>query len=509
MMPSPSPHPSFVRRAPIVYEPAPGWELPSRTPKSFMPVLERARPPRAYPTKPQEVNENFAEKDWKEKEKERDRMLERESVGPGTPLGPGQSLVKEAAVGKRGGRDLQQTPIMTFYNYADAFFKTLTEDDLAWLSSKSDDHEPFQMPALGRHYRQLWEEEDASLASGAVDAYGMPLATHSRTPSFSLSSGALGLGLDSNLLSVKNAMMVEAASMRHAELDLPPPPHFKPMQMTDQHLGLDSVVDVRSGPLAERLVAALLPTIKESDYDQDHYQDDVSRSVVNGNHAYQHQSNGFSHFDEDDVGDEDADGEPDLDFEGIMHDQDMVGFEERIKKELKALDVLGTDEDVDWSTRADDEISTTLRMVQRELAKQQKTNELRKSRLFEIAKDRMAYQDYINCLHSVEKEIEVGWAKRLRQIKASLGKRKKGGHAHLAAHHDDSNGIVSASGTPQPGATSTYNGPVKPQLPDSLVTAMERRQMLQKAFKEMFDVDKHAWQTPTESIYSDLPLVES
>lgn len=510
VMPSPSPHPLFVRRAPIVYDPAPGWELPARTPQSFMPVLEKARPPRAYPTKPQEVNENFAEKDWKEKEKERDRLLERDSVGPGTPLGAGQSQVKESTVGKRGGRDLQQTPIMTFYSYADAFFKTLTEDDLAWLSSKSDDHEPFQMPALGRHYRQIWDEEDALLASGAVDAYGMPLQAHSRASSFSLSSGPIGP--DSGLLKAKNGLMVESVNMRHAELDLAPPPHFRPTQLTDQHLGLESVFDARSGPLAERLVAALLPTIQENDQDEIEFYGthDHSRSELNGNHAYQHLTNGFSHFDDEDMGDEDADGEPDLDFEAVLHDQDMVGFEERIKKELKALDVLGTDEDVDWSTRADDEISTTLRMVQRELAKQQKVNELRKSRLFEIAKDRMAYQDYINCLHSVEKEIEVGWAKRLRQIKASLGKRKKGGHAHLTAHHEEANGIASANGTPQPGGTSSiYNGPVRPQLPESLVLAMERRQMLQKAFKGMFDVDKHAWQTPTESIYSDLPLVDS
>ncbi len=197
VLPSPSPLPSTPAHlnaamvAPVIYQPAPGWELPARTPATFMPKLEKSRKPRAYPTKPQQVNEDFANKDWKEKERERDRLLERESIGPGTPggPGPGQSMVKEATTGRRGGRDLQQTPIHTFYNYADAFFKTLTEDDLAWLSSKSDDHEPFQMPALGRHYKQMWEEEDALIASGAVDAYGNPLSTLSRSPSISLGVG--------------------------------------------------------------------------------------------------------------------------------------------------------------------------------------------------------------------------------------------------------------------------------------------------------------------------------
>lgn len=181
---------------------------------------------------------------------------------------------------------------------------------------------------------------------------------------------------------------------------------------------------------------------------------------------------------------------------------------------------------VDWSTRADDEISTTLRQVQRALARQQKINAMRKARLFAIAMDRMAYQDYLNCFSSLEKEIETGWTKRLRQIRASLTKRKKGGGGGSSssnAHHDDSgsqaagaNGIAgaqngtgaaSANGTPQPllGA-SNYNGPVRPVLSESLTTAMERRRLLQATFKDMFESTKYAYETPTESVYADLEL---
>lgn len=448
--------------------------------------------------------EDFALKDWKEKERERDRLLERESVGPGTPgaLGPGQSMVKEATTGRRGGRDLQQTPIHTFYNYADAFFKTLTEDDLAWLSSKSDDHEPFQMPALGRHYKEVWEEEDALLASGAVDAYGNPLTGISRSPSISLGVGG-GLPLDANMLAAaRKATTEESRLPARAELEIPPPPAFRVKQMTDQHLGLDSpaIVDARSGPLAERLVASLLPSHQDDD------DNDPSRTSALPTRMLAHLS-GYTNPDDDDGDEEDAEGEPDLDCDGVVQDQDMASLEERIAKELKAIEVLGPDESLDWSSRADDEISTTLRMVQRELARQQKVNELRKDRLFSIAKDRMAYQDYLNCTNSVEKEIEAGWTKRLRQIKASLGKRKKGGHT-AASHLDESsqaNGVQSASGTPQPGG-APYNGPVRPQLPENLVSAMDRRHKLHYAFKELFDEAKHAWQTPTESVYADLHL---
>ncbi len=524
VLPSPSPLPSTPAHltaamvAPVIYQPAPGWELPARTPATFVPKLEKSRKPRAYPTKPQQVNEDFANKDWKEKERERDRLLERESIGPGTPAGPGpgQSMVKEATTGRRGGRDLQQTPIHTFYNYADAFFKTLTEDDLAWLSSKSDDHEPFQMPALGRHYKQTWEEEDALIASGAVDAYGNPLSALSRSPSISLGVGG-GLPLDASLLAASRSGGADESKLaQRPELEIPPPPSFRTKQMTDEHLGLESpaVVGARSGPLAERLVASLLPP-RQGDDDGD-----ASRAMGSADDAgpalpmnVLARLNGHAKHEDEMGDDEDADGEPDLDMQGVVADQDMATFEERIAKELKALEVLGADEALDWSSRQDDEISTTLRMVQRELARQQKVNEMRKDRLFGIAKDRMAHQDYLNCLHSLEKEIEAGWTRRLRQIKASLGKRKKGGHA-AASHHDDStlsqhgaNGIQSASGTPQPGGVP-YNGPVRPQLPENLVSAMEKRKKLQFAFKELFDEAKHAWQTPTESVYADLHLDE-
>ncbi|EPQ27520.1 uncharacterized protein PFL1_05058 [Pseudozyma flocculosa PF-1] len=546
IMPTPSPHPSTPQPAalhtlppsslansaamlpPVSAGPAPGWELPARTPQSYMPVLPASRLPRPYPTHPSEVNEDFANKDWKERERERDRLIERESAQPGTPgVGPGASLVKEATTGRRGGRDQQQTPITTFYNYADAFFKTLTEDDLAWLSSKSDDNEPFQMPALGRHYKKVWEEEDALAASTALDLYGTPFSGsapgHSRTPSISL--GAPGTGLPVDLAALSHDAGGKAGggdANGKVDLDIAPPAHFKAKQMSDEHLGLGSeaVTEARSGPLTERLVSAFLPKGRGGDSipgaesgASSALANDIARPSYDGD-------------DDDEGGDEDAEGELDTAYEGLLHDQDMVEFEERIKRELKAIDVLGADEEVDWSRRADDEISTTLRMVQRALARQQKINGMRKARLFQIAVDRMAYQDYVICLNTVEKEIEAGWNKRLRQIKTSLGKRKKGsgGGGASASHHqqDDGgggangaalsqsqgfNGLGPGSGDAQSSqSAANYNGPVRPQLPEALTAAMERRSKLEYAFGQMFDEARHAWETPTESVYADLDL---
>ncbi|PWN51335.1 hypothetical protein IE53DRAFT_368143 [Violaceomyces palustris] len=506
--------------------PVAGWEMPAKTPQSFIPALQPSRAPRYYPTKPVEVNEDFANKDWKERERERDRLLERESAGPGTPgPGAGQSLVKEATAtaGRRGGRDQQQTPINTFYNYADAFFKTLTEDDLAWLSSKSDDTEPFQMPPLGKHFRKVWEEEDALLASGAYDAYGTPLVVdRSRTPSataFTLGGGGLPLASpipDATSANAEGAVANgKAKAQGHPELELPPAPNFDPRLISDEHLGLgpSAAVDARGGPLTERLVSAILP-------------DGNVGGLGLPSHVVEEA------MDDDELGSEDAEGEPDDLFDDVYRRQDMADFEERIKRELKAIDVLGADEELDWSTRCDDEISSTLRQVQRALSKQQKINDLRKARLFDIAMDRMAYQDYVGCLNSVEKEIEAGWNKRLRQIRASLGKKKKGGNqSNSAAANQEGgggspppasggNGTSQANGSATPNvhygpngnvisaaqALANLNGPSKPQLPDTVLAAMERREKLKYAFEEMFDNARHAWCTPKESVYADLEL---
>ena len=53
----------------------------------------------------------------------------------------------------------------TFFHYVDAYFKPVTEDDLAWLSSQADDPSPYVFPELGVHYRKIWEKEDAELQS--------------------------------------------------------------------------------------------------------------------------------------------------------------------------------------------------------------------------------------------------------------------------------------------------------------------------------------------------------
>ena len=104
-----------------------------------------------------------------------------------------------------------------------------------------------------------------------------------------------------------------------------------------------------------------------------------------------------------------------------------------------------------------------------------RANEARKARLFRVAQDRMAWQDYQACLAALDRDIEAAWTKRQRQIKASMGKKRRG------APEDA--------------------GPSKPQLPDTLPTTLARRRQLKAAFEPLFDKMPHARGPPHESIY--------
>jgi transcriptional adapter 3 len=80
---------------------------------------------------------------------------------------------------------------------------------------------------------------------------------------------------------------------------------------------------------------------------------------------------------------------------------------------------------IDWSQRADDEISTSLRQCQKLLATQTALNTARKSILLSIAKDRLAFAEYQQCLDGLDRVIESAWVKRqklaVRQQKRKLG----------------------------------------------------------------------------------------
>ena len=157
-----------------------------------------------------------------------------------------------------------------------------------------------------------------------------------------------------------------------------------------------------------------------------------------------------------------------------MH-KPLGGIEGEARQECEAIGLLDANVAAQWQEHADGPIASALRRAQARLRTQMRANEARKARLFRVAQDRMAWQDYQACLAALDRDIEAAWTKRQRQIKASMGKKRRG------APEDA--------------------GPSKPQLPDTLPTTLARRRQLKAAFEPLFDKMPHARGPPHESIY--------
>lgn len=476
------------------------WELPRRTPETFLPKTPPKRHVRPYPTKPEDVDMDFSAMDWRERDRERDRLeAAAAAAGSSTGPGPGQAVVKEStAVSRARDRKQDQVAYHVFQQWCDGWFRTLTEEDLAWLSSKSGDLEPLQLPPLGRHYSEVWEEEGAS---GAPSSTVYLPGQNSTVPAFHVKT---------NVGSAPNGTARAAPGTQASTFD--------PRQLRDENLTAPSD-DARGGPLTERLLSSILPIPPDQDDDGPSGTPSRPHGTEGGFVALHGHGSGRV-------------GTP----------QDMASFEDRLANELKAIQVLGKDGKINWSERTDDEVSSTLRAVQRLLRKQMRINEQRKGILFHIAMERMAYQEYLGCLASVDREIESGWLKRQTQIKKSMQaqKKKKGGGSGgggnvnantngasggpnptaAAAMAASSGGVAGVSASPAagtPGSSAmtaqsssqghlagTGGGPIKPQFSETLVAAMERRRQLKFALEPLFAAKPLAKWTPMDSVYTGI-----
>ncbi|KWU46526.1 hypothetical protein RHOSPDRAFT_11316, partial [Rhodotorula sp. JG-1b] len=175
------------------------------------------------------------------------------------------------------------------------------------------------------------------------------------------------------------------SSSFNSSLEPPVLPRLRPDALTEDALAGENVF---LGPLSERLMAAL--AVGEDGLVNVEDDDDDSHSIEDGSYP------------------------PKL-------PMDAVDFEERVKRELRYIGILPEDE-VDWASREDDEVSSALRACQRLLHQQTAMNEARKAILMSLVKDRMAYQDYETARDAQERVIEQGWQKRLR---TDVKKKKK------------------------------------------------------------------------------------
>lgn len=440
----------------------PAWALPSVTPATIMPRLAHVRARRWKATSLYEVDDDFSTKDWRDRDRERDP----DSVPPGEP--PARSHNKK-------GKEAAQVPLQTFFTAVEPYFKSITEDDLAWLTSASHEEEAdahiFDIPPLGTYYRTQWEQEATALALANGDN-PPPASEKKKAPAYN--------------------------------------PSFTPAALSDRSWVTD---DAASGPTTQRVVASLLPIPRSpspSPPDEREEEDAPARTPLLGLRLKEVVPPSVTASLGQDVGT----------FESRLRDElDMLlGRNSTPADTVAAADAApGSPADPSApSDLLDDEVSSTLRRVQRALRGIRTVNQARKERLLEIAQKRMAYQEYLHGLASFEREIEQGWVKRQRQIRAqaAAGKRKK--------HHHHLNGVLGASETPGPstpagGGEPTTDSPLSADailasgdrvVSEHVLRAIAKRAKWQAAFDAMFGHDPVWVGPPPEhtSVFDDLPV---
>ena len=139
-------------------------------------------------------------------------------AGPSTPSEVREDFSK--------AKQPSQVLVSTFYTSLEPWLRPIKEEDLGFLEYTADEVEPLIMPKLGRHYIEVWEEQDVAL-------YGSPL--HSTI--------AARVGISNS----------------HSA----PRPKWDPSTLTEQDLVSE---DKGHGPLTERLVSALLPVPNMSEW---------------------------------------------------------------------------------------------------------------------------------------------------------------------------------------------------------------------------------------------------
>lgn len=138
------------------------------------------------------------------------------------PPTPGPSKPTEVLEDFSKAKVPNQVLASTFYTSIEPWLRPIGEEDIGFLEYTPDEVEPFVMPKLGRHYSEVWEEED-------IATYGVPLP---------------------GTAAVRSGVTLPGSS------SMAPLPKWEPSTLSEN----DLITEERGhGPLTERLVSALIP----------------------------------------------------------------------------------------------------------------------------------------------------------------------------------------------------------------------------------------------------------
>ena len=277
-----------------------------------------------------------------------------------------------------------QVAASTFLTYAEPYLRPLTEEDIAFLRERGDRTTPFlAVPRGKKTYQETWEEEDGMMLDRMQD----------KLP-FNQPRGSVE-------------------------------------QINDDGLTTDHV---STGPLASRLLSLL--RFEHRSPPNENGSNDPNSFLADGNDTMD--LDGLVNGDSGEKPLPPAASIADLTGSKTTSQRlDYVQSDERIKAELRHLGLLSQDDNLDYDAHHDDDISERLRLLQNELRRVMVINSARKARLLDLAKERLAYQEYSTIHEDLDSQVQQAYLKRTR----TLGKTKKGGPggnkprpgAHVAA----------------------------------------------------------------------------
>lgn len=200
---------------------------------------------------------------------------------------------------------------------------------------------------------------------------------------------------------------------------------------------LDDVLegsDISCGPLASRLLSALLPDpnkkeVKEEDdddKDKDGDKDRDGESLIGANWKVATTKGDYLTLEQR--------LKREFTYVGIMDVKRKMGKKGFAKREdeVDLMDDLDDDEnnedvEIDWiHGREDDEICQQMRVLQKKLRQVHKTNQARKRIILPIIKEQMAYQEFRQILEDLDKQVDQAYLKRIRNPKSKKKKQQNG-----------------------------------------------------------------------------------
>ena len=176
---------------------------------------------------------------------------------------------------------------------------------------------------------------------------------------------------------------------------------------------------------------------------------------------------------------------------------DYTQMDERLKAELRFIGFLGPDSEPDYDAHYDDDVAERLRALQTELKQQSIVNGARKGRVLELAKERMAHQEYSTILEDLDSQVQQAYLKRTR----TLGKGKK--HAKRPGGAGGGSHFVAGGGSA---------GVTKPGIGDAARQLMERRKKWMDSIGPVFNEDVTRVRGAGEGIFEDAimqPLIQA